>query len=110
MVLLKQAGESDGSASSGGLSPLGSVREVVDLLSCFNTAPDSPGAASRAEASGVAVLYGPGLIVELPTGVDEVSQAMVTVTDEDFAWPVLWRLCSQNGWRMMDPDTGRTFG
>ena len=35
---------------------------------------------------------------------------MVTVTDGDFAWLVLSRICRTNQWKMMDPESGRMFG
>jgi predicted dinucleotide-binding enzyme len=56
------------------------------------------------------LLHGPGMIVELATAQDPVQQAMVTVTDDDIAWPVLSRLCKAVGWKMVDVETGRMFG
>jgi hypothetical protein len=52
------------------------------------------------------------MIVELPMGEakDDVAQAMVTVTDEEIAMPVLLRMCKTLGWAMVDIETGRSFG
>ena len=92
--------------SDGGMEPLGTIRSVIESLARYNTAPDG----APANGSAVAVLHGPGLIVEMATGDDEVKQLMVTMTDEDFAFPVLLRLCREQLWTMMDPDSGRRFG
>lgn len=92
------------------MEPLGTIREVVRAVAPYNCSPDGSGAEGLGERLGLGMLYGPGFIVEMPTGNDEVSQLMVTVTDEDFAWAVLVRMCRGLSLRMMDPDTGRTFG
>lgn len=93
--------------------PLGVFKEVVAAVAPFNVSSDGSGPAGVGEVPGMAVLFGPGFILEIPSdgnGRAEVNQVMVTVTDEDFAWPVLSRMTKHNGWKMMDPDTGRTFG
>lgn len=97
-------------AKGGGIQPLGSLEEVVSMVAPFNTAPDGSGPQGYGERLGLAMLYGPGFVVEVPSGAEEVNQLMVTVTDEDFAWAVLMRMCRMAGLRMMDPETGRTFG
>lgn len=85
--------------------PLGSMGEVVELLRDFNVAPDgapdSPG-----------VLYGPGFTLQLPmVGPDDpVAQALVSIGEEETAWPVLARLCVKLRWKLMDPSSGRMFG
>lgn len=99
-----------GGGGSGPLEPLGSLREVLRAFGTYNTAPDGSGPQGHGTALGMATLYGPGLIAEIPSAAEDVGQVMVTVTDEDFAWPVLMRLCRAQAWRMVDPDTGRTFG
>jgi hypothetical protein len=86
--------------------PIGSFDEVIVALAPYNIAPD--GADSR--SSGTAILYGPGLTIEIATGLELISQLLVTLVEEDIAWPVLMRLCKALGWSMMDPDTGRAFG
>lgn len=85
---------------------MGSLREVQEAFAPFNTATDG----SPSRNPGLSILYGPGIIVEIPLTGSEVRQALVTIKDEDLAWSVLWRLCRNNGWRMMDPETGQTFG
>ena len=85
---------------------LGSIDEIVESLSAFNTAPD--GSASR--SLGTAVLYGPGFIVELPSAQDTINQALVNGSDDETAWPVLSRMCKTYDWKMQDAKTGRIFG
>lgn len=106
IVLLK----SSESSKAGTLEPIGTIKEIVRDFAPFNTAPDGSGPNGFGERLGLAVLYGPGFVVEVPTGNDEINQVMVSVTDEDFAWAVLMRLCRAVGLKMMDPESGRTFG
>jgi hypothetical protein len=92
---------------TGAAVSLGIRRDVVSDLGRFNTASDgSP------STTGTDRLWGPGMIVELPMGEakDDVAQAMVTVTDEEIAMPVLLRMCKTLGWAMVDIETGRSFG
>jgi len=103
IILLKAA---DVKKGDGGLEPLGSIRAVTASLARYNTAPDG----AAAKGTGIEVLFGPGLIMEMPTGDDEVRQIMVTLTDEDFAFPVMLRVCREQQWTMMDPESGRRFG
>lgn len=84
---------------------MGSLADVLGRFARFNTAED--GSPRR---GGMVVLHGPGFVVEIPTFADTISQAMVTLKDEDYAFVVLWRLCRDAGWRMTDPETGQTFG
>ena len=52
------------------MDDLGSARRVIRELEPFNTSPDgSPGS-----ALGTTSLYGPGLVVDLPTSADELTQ------------------------------------
>ena len=87
------------------LEALGTFEDVARLLADYNTAPDGskPTGATRS-------LYGPGMIVEVGTSQKLINQAMVTVIEEDVAWPVLSRLCRRLGWKMMDIESGRVFG
>ena len=85
---------------------LGSAREIRARLSAFNTAADC----APKKSLGTEILYGPGILVELPTGLDEVNQALVTLVEEDIAWPVLMRLCRTHNWALQDPSSGRIFG
>lgn len=93
------------SRSDGADATLGSKRGLLDVLARFNTTPDG-------SPEHVGVAFGPGFRVELPF-VDEndpITQALITITEDDNAWPVLFRMCSQMHWRLMDADSGRTFG
>lgn len=89
------------------VGPLGTPQEIRDTLARYNTAPDG---SPRSASLGTEILHGPGLIIELPTNQTEVAQALVTVTDDDIAWPVLSRLCKAAGWKMVDVESGRVFG
>lgn len=90
---------------------LGSVAEVTGALARYNTAPDKPlSPVAAAGGVGAVTLYGPGLIMEMVPIEGEVRQVMVTMTDDDFAFPVLLRLCREQKWTMLDPETGRRFG
>ncbi|SRR5690606_10308942 len=91
---------------SAGQGVLGSVRDLLAKLAPFNTAPDG---APRG-AVGTDVLYGPGFVVEYRSGDDEIRNAMLTVNDEDCAWPVLQRLCKTYGWKLQDLESGQVFG
>ena len=88
-------------ADDGQIADLGTRDEVYERLTHFNTYPDTPDGE---------FLYGPGLTIQAPvTGSDTVSQLLVVLISEDFAWPVLENIARQTGWRMMDPDSGRTL-
>ena len=89
------------------MSPLGSHTAVKEALSRYNTAPDGT---PRSKTAGTEVLHGPGMIVEIPTTTDQVQQAMVTMTDDDIAWPVLERACRTLKWKLVDLESGRSFG
>ena len=67
------------------------------------------GSGGVASVSGVLKLHGPGLTAEVPTTNDLVQQALVTISDDDYAFAVLTKLCKTEGWAMMDPESGRTF-
>jgi hypothetical protein len=89
----------------GDRTSLGTRREALRALEGFNTFPDG-------SAEGFGEAYGPGIRVSLPmVGEDDaVSQLLVSVVEEEIAWPVLQRISRGLGWAMMDPETGRTFG
>ncbi len=129
LVLFKppDTGDEPGAGSSrtggsggtgGGMEPLGTVSTLIMSLKHFNVWPDGSGPMGFGDALGSATLYGPGFIVELPyasTGASspdraEITQALVYCNDDDYAWPVLSRICRANKWKLMDPDSGRTFG
>ncbi len=93
------------SARPGELASMGPRKDVLGQLARFNTAPDG-----APRNTGMDVLHGPGMVIEIPLTSDDVTQAMVTVTDEDIALPVLLRLCKALGCAMVDLESGRTFG
>jgi hypothetical protein len=84
--------------SANGLPSLGPRAELVRQLERFNTAP---------ERQGDDVLYGPGIRLELPPEQGEVSQVLVTITEEEIAWQVIMRLLKEFEWKIVDTNTGR---
>lgn len=101
----KAGGSRAAPAEPGALEPLGTIREVTAALAPYNTAPDGSNRTGATE-----FLYGPGMVVELPLANPEVKQALVSMTEEEMALPVLMKLCKALGWRMVDLETGRAFG
>ncbi|MEO1009371.1 MAG: hypothetical protein AAFX79_12480 [Planctomycetota bacterium] len=89
-----------------GLPPLGTVDEVTEALAEYNTAPDG----SAGEGAGTHLLHGPGLVVEIPRNIDRVTQGLVTLIDEDIAWPVLMKVIKALPWKLLDLETGRSLG
>lgn len=91
---------------NGSAGALGARREVRETFARFNTAPDG----SNKDSMGLERLHGPGMVVEIATSVDPVTQAVASINDEDIALPVLFKLCKTTGWRLMDMESGRIFG
>lgn len=89
-----------------GYADLGDEASLITLLAPFNTAPDG----SPRRTSGTQVLHGPGIVIEYATTQDTIRQAIVSVVDQDIAWPVLSRICKTLGWKLQDMDSGQTFG
>ena len=85
---------------------LGTPKEVSKAVQRFNTATDG----FPSPSLGLETLHGPGYTMQIPTSADQVRQVMVTVVDDETAWPVLSRLCRALEWKMMDQETGRVFG
>lgn len=87
--------------------PLGLYKDVAESLANFNTFPDG-----STSIDSFGVFYGPGFLVQMPMvgPNDPVTQIIVSMQEEDVAWPVLTRICKSLGWKMMDPQSGRTFG
>ncbi|MFK7884497.1 MAG: hypothetical protein AB8F26_09990 [Phycisphaerales bacterium] len=104
LVLIHPRDREDPSA---GNIPLGTPAELVHTLGAFNAQPDG---SARSASLGTAILHGPGFTVEYASAQDELQQAMVVVNDQDFAWPVLSKLCRTLGWRMQDTESGQIFG
>ncbi len=111
---MKAADAADTADDEGGGMPImGSVLEVAEALVPYNIACDDPLSVMprvKDAVSGVGLLFGPGLVLEVPTMQDDVRQVLVTMTDDDFGFPVLMRLCRALKWTMLDPETGRRFG
>lgn len=87
--------------------PMGSCAEFAEGLERFNTATD--GSTSKS-ASGSTTFYGPGLVIEIVPMDGIVRQALVYCQNEDFAFPILFRICRANGWKLQDMDSGQMFG
>lgn len=84
--------------SGGGMTPIGTRREILGILRMLNTAPQTP---------GEDVLYGPGVEIELPPGLDPVTQMLLRLTDEDVGWDVIRAIAHRTHWRLLDPLSGR---
>lgn len=88
--------------------PMGSLEDLLELLAPFNTAPDRPIQRQALEANlGSAFLHGPGLVVEIPAASAPIVQVLITVDDDEWAWPVLMRIRRATGWSFLDPNTGQ---
>ena len=85
--------------------PLGKRPDFEDALSRFNTATDG-----GTPSGGSVTFYGPGLVIEIVPMDGIVRQALVYCQNEDFAFPVLYRLCKSNGWKLQDMESGQMFG
>lgn len=90
----------------GGMAALGNAAAVKDILANYNTAPDG----GPRKSLGTEMLHGPGMVMDIPTSSESIAQVMVSVTDEEIAWPVLSRLCKEREWKLVDLESGRTFG
>lgn len=90
---------------SGETPSFGAKKRFVQELARYNTAPDG-------SPAHLGVLFGPGFRVETAFvgDRDPLTQALITITEEDNAWPVLTRLCRETHWRLQDIETGRSFG
>jgi hypothetical protein len=85
-------------STANGLPPIGRRADLVRTLANYNTAP---------EREGDDVLYGPGIRLELPPDQQDVSQMLMTVTEEEIAWLVIMRLLKDFEWKILDMSTGR---
>jgi hypothetical protein len=109
-LLLLKAGDPP---PEGGLAPLGSLSELRTAMLNYNIAPDGSGPIGLGERFGTGVFHGPGMVLEISLPQDDrdpdIKQVLIAVTDEDFAWPVISRMCKGEKWKLMDPESGRTF-
>lgn len=95
------------------LSPtvsLGSTDDFARAIEPFNTRTDHESEGGKKDGSGSIVFYGPGLVLEIIPMDGQVRQALVYCQNQDFAFPVLYRLCKANGWKIQDIDSGQMFG
>lgn len=83
---------------------LGTMTQVRTTLGDFNTAADG----GPSKSMGTEFLYGPGFTLEMAAN-DPVTQAIISVSDDDLALPVLMRLCRAKAWKLTDLESGRTF-
>ena len=90
-----------------GLPELGNCSEVQAILARYNTAAD--GSTRKDNTTSVTMLFGPGMYAELFADGPRapVTQIMVTMTDQDFAFPVLTRVAREQKWTLLDPESGQ---
>lgn len=87
-------------------APLGTPEAFASAVAPFNTATDG----GVRGAGGAMTFYGPGVVIEIVPHDGVVRQALVICQTEDFAWPVLFRICRANGWKLQDMESGQMFG
>ncbi|MCA9296536.1 MAG: hypothetical protein KC983_08460 [Phycisphaerales bacterium] len=80
------------------MAPIGTRAQLLKDLGRFNCAP---------ERDGSNTLWGPGITMELPPEQDEITQMLLTITEDEIAWLTIVRLVKQFGWKLLDPMTGR---
>jgi hypothetical protein len=83
---------------------MGRIGDIVEFLRDYNTAPEEPG------DSMPQFLYGPGITIQAPMSDEPVKQLLVTLVEEEIAWAVVTRICRDAHWKMVDPESGRSFG
>lgn len=103
LVLMKKVDDAD-AAPSEQAPALGTIDEVVELLRDFNTGPENP------EEKSPEFLYGPGITIQVPPTEGPITQLLVTLVEEEIAWSVVARICKHAHWKMVDPESGRSFG
>lgn len=105
IVLVKPEADAE-PGTIGQMQPMGKFQKLSGELEAFNTAGDGV----KGAALGTERLYGPGFTMQMPASSADVTQILVSVTEQDTAWPVLSRICRTMGWRMQDMETGAVFG
>lgn len=85
-------------ATANGMAPIGRRDEIVFDLARFNTGPEN---------QGDDILYGPGIMIELPPSEPIISQMLMTIIEDEIAWLVIMRLAKNFQWKIVDPNTGR---
>ena len=87
----------------GKLAIIATRAEILHALAALNTGPESVGGT---------ILFGPGIMIEMPEGDEPVTQMLLSITDDEISWGrdgVLNRLAKRTGWRLQDPLSGRDF-
>lgn len=84
-----------------GAADLGSRRAITERLATMNTMAETP---------GEEVLWGPGVILQLPPDRDPVDQILVLVVEEEISHHLIRRLLREFPWRMVDLESGQEFG
>ncbi len=103
LVLMKKEDGADESIPAEP-APMGRIGEIVELLRDFNTGPEDP------SDPAPQFLYGPGITIQTPMTDGPVTQLLVTLVEEEIAWAVVARICKHAHWKMVDPESGRSFG
>lgn len=90
-----------------GMPALGTIEELAGIFGRYNTASDN-GVRADGSLSGT-MMHGPGMYLEIfsDDARAPVRQVMVTMTDQDFAFPVLTRMAREQGWTLLDPESGQ---
>ncbi len=82
------------------LPPIMDRTALLDALAGINTHPESVGSLR---------LYGPGVRIDLPDE-DAPRQLLLTLDDEDIAWPYLFRLAKRLPVRILNLETNEELG
>ena len=80
-----------------GLPPIGRRAEIIEQLRNLNTGPGR---------EGESILHGPGIRIEFADE-DPIRQMLLTIVEEEIAWPVILRIGRTIGWKLLDPTSGR---
>jgi hypothetical protein len=108
------------------MAPIGSRREIIATLRSLNTGPQADPAESLARANRTAnssesspngfpesdpigddILFGPGIEIELPPGIEPVTQMLLKISDDDIGWDVVRAIAHRTHWKLLDPMSGR---
>lgn len=81
-----------------GLPPLATRSQLQALLAPLNTSLERPGADT---------FHGPGVELAMMSGEDPVRQVLLSVNDEEIAWPVIPRIAVALNCKVRDLETGR---
>ncbi|MDA1007424.1 MAG: hypothetical protein O2800_00270 [Planctomycetota bacterium] len=85
----------------GSMPPIGRRDELLSQFATINTYPESVGSDQ---------LFAPGVTMELPSTDLEPTQILMSIDDEDIAWPYIMRLVKTIPVRILDVESGRELG